>query len=82
MTDKLDIAVDGAVAIVALADPSTLNAIGPSLCTSLTRAFETLAAEGKVRAAILTAFAIKFARWLERALRGGRRCSGSDLGSW
>ena len=66
MTDKLDIAVDGAVAIVALADPSTLNAIGPSLCTSLTRAFETLAAEGKVRAAILTG-------------EGRAFCSGANL---
>ena len=64
--DKLEIEIDGAVAIVALSDPSTLNAIGPGLCTALTQAFEALAAEGAVRAAILTG-------------RGRAFCSGANL---
>ena len=64
--DKLDITIDGAVAVVALSDPSTLNAVGPSLCVALTEAFEALAAAGEVRAAILTG-------------RGRAVCSGANL---
>ncbi|HTK34204.1 MAG TPA: enoyl-CoA hydratase-related protein [Caulobacteraceae bacterium] len=64
--DKLNIDVDGTVAIVALADPSTLNAIGPGLCAALTEAFRALAAGGEVRAAILTG-------------EGRAFCSGANL---
>jgi 2-(1,2-epoxy-1,2-dihydrophenyl)acetyl-CoA isomerase len=64
--DKLNLTIDGAVAIVALADPATLNAVGPSLCVALVETFEALAAAGEVRAAILTG-------------EGRAFCSGANL---
>jgi 2-(1,2-epoxy-1,2-dihydrophenyl)acetyl-CoA isomerase len=64
--DKLNITVDGQVAIVTLADPATLNALGPSLCAALIEAFDALTAAGEVRAAILTG-------------EGRAFCSGANL---
>ena len=54
MDPRLRLAHDGAVAIVTLADPATLNSLGPDLCASLIGLFEALAASGEVRAAVLT----------------------------
>ena len=54
MDPRLKLTHDGAVAIVTLADPATLNSLGPDLCASLIEVFDGLAGSGQVRAAILT----------------------------
>ena len=45
---------DGPIATVTLANPATLNALGPRDCAALVAAFDSLAADPSVRAAILT----------------------------
>lgn len=66
--DKLKLSHHGAVAVVALADPATLNALGPSLCEQLTQTLARLSAgEGGARAVVLTG-------------EGRAFCSGANLG--
>ncbi len=66
--EKLTLTFDGAVAIVALADPATLNALGPSLCEELIGVLARLSAgEGGARAVVLTG-------------EGRAFCSGANLG--
>jgi 2-(1,2-epoxy-1,2-dihydrophenyl)acetyl-CoA isomerase len=66
--EKLTLTFDGPVAIVALADPETLNALGPALCEELTALLGRLSAgEGGTRAVVLTG-------------QGRAFCSGANLG--
>jgi 2-(1,2-epoxy-1,2-dihydrophenyl)acetyl-CoA isomerase len=66
--EKLTLTFDGAVAVVALADPGTLNALGPDLCEELTAVLARLSAgEGGARAVVLTG-------------EGRAFCSGANLG--
>jgi 2-(1,2-epoxy-1,2-dihydrophenyl)acetyl-CoA isomerase len=66
--EKLTLTFDGAVAIVALADAATLNALGPALCEELTDVLARLSAgEGGARAVVLTG-------------EGRAFCSGANLG--
>lgn len=66
--EKLTLTHDGPVAIVALADPETLNALGPALCEELTDLLARLSAgEGGARAVVLTG-------------EGRAFCSGANLG--
>ncbi|HTI67320.1 MAG TPA: enoyl-CoA hydratase-related protein [Caulobacteraceae bacterium] len=66
--DKLTLAFDGAVAVVTLADPATLNALGPGLCGELADLLARLSqGEGGARAVVLTG-------------EGRAFCSGANLG--
>jgi 2-(1,2-epoxy-1,2-dihydrophenyl)acetyl-CoA isomerase len=66
--DKLKLTHQGPVAVVTMADPTTLNALGPSLCEQLTEVMARLSrGEGGARAVVLTG-------------EGRAFCSGANLG--
>ena len=66
--DKFTLSHHGAVAVVSLADPATLNALGPTLCDQLVGVLGRLSAgEGGARAVVLTG-------------EGRAFCSGANLG--
>jgi 2-(1,2-epoxy-1,2-dihydrophenyl)acetyl-CoA isomerase len=65
--DKLKLSFDGAVAVVTLADPGTLNALGPALCDQLAGVLAQLSrGDGGARAMVLTG-------------EGRAFCSGANL---
>lgn len=66
---KVDVAVDGHVAVITLARPDKLNALDLPMLSHLAAAFDVVESDGAVRAAVLTGAGKAF-------------CAGGDIKAW
>ena len=80
VSDEVRSDMDGGVATVTLHRPEALNAITPSMLTSLVVTLEDLAADGSVRVVVLTGAGRAFSAGVDLKALAGRSLEGGSVG--